>query len=124
MEYLHKARYYFTGCYHLVVFIVLSDTPEWGKMYVVGNDIFHPPQATPEHDLALLSRRNHTITAVSTYSWWAGYLAGGEVTYYHEPYNITIGVGPGFVAEYFFPPVWNPISNMTISEIEVWAQDP
>ena len=123
VDYLHKARYYFTLRYSPVVFIVLSDTPEWGKRYVVGDNVFHPAKSSGEHDLALLSRCNHTITSVGSYSWWAGYLAGGEVTYYHEPYNISIGVGTGFVAEDFFPPSWIPISNMTDAEIEARARN-
>ena len=122
VDYLFKARYYFTLRYNPVVFIVLSDTPEWGRKYVVGENVFHPAQRSAEHDLALLSRCNHTITSVGTYSWWAGYLAGGEVTYYHEPYNISREVGRGFVAEDFFPPSWIPISNMTDTEIEAKAK--
>ena len=34
-----------------------------------------------EH-LALLSRCNHSIITLGTYSWWSGWLAGGDVIYY------------------------------------------
>jgi galactoside 2-L-fucosyltransferase 1/2 len=34
-----------------------------------------------EVDLSVLSMCNHTIASTGTFSWWAGYLAGGQTIY-------------------------------------------
>jgi galactoside 2-L-fucosyltransferase 1/2 len=37
-----------------------------------------------EVDLAVLSQCNHTIMTIGTFSWWAAFLAGGDVVYYSQ----------------------------------------
>ncbi|XP_064458562.1 galactoside alpha-(1,2)-fucosyltransferase 2-like isoform X1 [Ornithodoros turicata] len=84
--YIRRAMDYFRGRYTEVVFVVASDGMSWckeninnslGDVYFVG----HGDPYKPGHDLALLAHCNHTIMTFGTFGFWAGYLAGGEVTY-------------------------------------------
>ncbi|VDD97386.1 unnamed protein product [Enterobius vermicularis] len=42
------------------------------------------PLASREIHMATLAFCNHTIITTTTFSWWIGYLAGGEVLYYKD----------------------------------------
>lgn len=85
--YITKAMFYFRSRYKNVVFVVCSDDKQW------CSENISPPEETimvispfksPEQDLAVLGACNHTIITVGTFSWWAAYLAGGDVVYYHN----------------------------------------
>ena len=123
VAYIYRAMYYFRMRYNNTVFVLRSDSPEWCRENIIAEDLFHPSRGTAEEDLALLSRCNHTIVTVGTYSWWAGWLAGGEVAYY-QPYNLTRGVGKQFEPQDFFPPEWLPLADMTRDQLKDAIQRP
>ena len=67
-----------------LVFIYVSDDPEWGRQYlknkkgsknlfIIGNS----SDADGKHDLALLASCNHTIQSYGSFTYFAGFLAGG-----------------------------------------------
>ena len=75
-----------------VVFLFVSDDMAWGReklvrrvktkdFFISGSLQYLGIGAKPELaswiDLVLLSACNHTITSYGTYSFWAGFLAGG-----------------------------------------------
>ena len=67
-----------------VAFIYVSDDPEWGKAKVANKhgrkNIFFvgdPSDKFGQHDLALLAGCNHTIQSYGSFSFFAGFLAGG-----------------------------------------------
>ena len=118
LEYINKSILYFQRKYKNVAFVLRTDSPKWSKKNLFMEAVYDPPAASAEQDLALLSLCNHTITTVGTFSWWAGWLAGGEVSYYHQPYILTTRLGWGFIPEDFFPSDWLPISLMSRQDIE------
>ncbi|XP_064458556.1 galactoside alpha-(1,2)-fucosyltransferase 2-like isoform X2 [Ornithodoros turicata] len=84
--YLQRAMDYFRGRYTEVVFVVTSDEMSWCEKHINNccHDVYfmgNRDRNNPGQDLALLAHCNHTIMTVGTFGYWAGYLAGGEVTY-------------------------------------------
>ena len=90
--YFREAMHMYRAKFPRVVFLFVSDDMAWGKEKVVGRvktkDFFISgslqylgmvagPALAAGIDLALLSACNHTITSYGTYSFWAGFLAGG-----------------------------------------------
>ena len=94
-----KASYYLQAMdmyrekYSKVIFVYISDDIEWG-INSLGNrnklgDLYFasaklPANATDAqidksvgHDMALMAMCNHTILSHGTFSYWAGFLAGG-----------------------------------------------
>ncbi|CAL4109946.1 unnamed protein product, partial [Meganyctiphanes norvegica] len=49
------------------------------KLYVTSLVTTHGK--SPQVDMAILNACNHSIITIGTYSFWTGYLAGGEVLY-------------------------------------------
>jgi len=60
------------------VFLVVSDSMEWCRSHITGDDVFHVGGQSPEVDLCLLANCNKTVVDYGTYSAWAAALAGGE----------------------------------------------
>ena len=67
-----------------LAFIYVSDDPEWGRqnlmnkrgsknLYIIGN----PADNLGKYDLALLASCNHTIQSYGSFTYFAGFLAGG-----------------------------------------------
>ena len=104
VEYLQKATKYYNQKYANVVFVVCSDNIRWSQdNFPDKNVVFSVDyQSEPWVDLAILSMCNHTITTVGTFSWWAGWLAGGEVVYYERR---KMKKRP-HTSDDFFPPHW------------------
>ena len=117
-DYIYKSMFYFQRKYKHVAFVLRTDTPNWSKDNLFMEAVYQPASLSAEKDLALLSLCNHTITSTGTFSWWAGWLAGGEVAYFHNPYNMSSSMAKGFVAEDFFPSHWLPVSKMSRQDIE------
>eukprot|EP00040_Diaphanoeca_grandis_P025684 m.142733 g.142733 ORF g.142733 m.142733 type:complete len:458 (-) comp30266_c0_seq1:39-1412(-) len=69
---------------------------------------------TTEHseglDMVLISRGDHAILSMGTYSWWGGYLTGGTVVYYPQQMNTKHWMfSTGFNISDFFPSWWIPL---------------
>ena len=67
-----------------LAFIYVSDDPQWGRQYIMNKKgsknmfiIGDPLDADGKNDLALLAICNHTIQSYGSYSYFAGFLAGG-----------------------------------------------
>ena len=65
-----------------VIFILVCQEIKWCKQKLNFSDFYVAPWANPGVHMCLLSLSDHVITSAGTYSWWAGFLAGGDVTYY------------------------------------------
>ncbi|XP_041377339.1 galactoside alpha-(1,2)-fucosyltransferase 2-like [Gigantopelta aegis] len=88
-EYIKNAMAYYVSRFSNCVFVVCSDTMTWVGKHVKTNSGMELISETnsPQVDMAILSLCNHTIMTVGTFGWWGGYLAGGTVLYYKNPYD-------------------------------------
>ncbi|XP_071130367.1 galactoside alpha-(1,2)-fucosyltransferase 1-like isoform X2 [Mytilus edulis] len=85
-EYLTKAVQYFQSKYKNVVFIISSQDIPWTKANMPNNtNVEYLTSPKREIIVATLTLCNHTITTVGSFSWWIGWLTGGEVTYFKWP---------------------------------------
>lgn len=82
-DYFKRGMRHFEKKYNNAVFVVCSEDKEWISENVKSNTslVIYSPFEDAESDLCLLSKCNHTIISVGTFSWWAGWLAGGDVLY-------------------------------------------
>ncbi len=87
-SYFLSAMDLYSSLYRHVAFIVATDDPDWvranivprvGKaaVFVTDNGDSHDRHSIGA-DLALLAQCNHTVLSYGTYSFWAGFLAGGK----------------------------------------------
>jgi hypothetical protein len=58
-------------------FYIFSDDPKWARENITGDVVYvdHHDGSSDYIDLHLMSRCRHFITANSTFSWWAAWLA-------------------------------------------------
>ncbi|XP_046559925.1 galactoside alpha-(1,2)-fucosyltransferase 2-like isoform X2 [Haliotis rubra] len=107
-EYLGNASKYYRDKYPNTLFIVCSNDMTWTKKHLVGDDVFYVEGNTFDVDMAVLVSCDHSLSTVGSFSWWAGFLAGGEVVYYQWPALEQSGLRRHFSADYkdFFPPSW------------------
>ncbi len=109
--YIRKTMEYYKHKYHdsITVFIVSSDDIKWCKKNINFPDT-HFVHDSYEIDMATLAACNHSIITTGTFSWWSGYLAGGEVIYYKDQFakDSIMGVA---VLEDRFPPAWIPMTD-------------
>ncbi|CAF1268363.1 unnamed protein product [Rotaria sp. Silwood1] len=102
IEYLSWAMNYYRRKYINCRFLIASDDKNFVKKNF-GNisDIFVTPTGFfSGEDLAALALCEHTIATAGTYSWWAGWLAGGNVIHdlnYPVPFQ-------NCIKEHYFPP--------------------
>lgn len=85
-EYLSKAVDWYESMYTNVFFVVISDDMLWTKKNMPGNiKVKYIENNPPEIDLAIITMCDHFIMTVGTFGWWAGWLIGGNVTYFNNP---------------------------------------
>ena len=118
VSYFKKAKLYFQNLYsESLLFVVASDDKPWVQQYLSGPDSSISTSKNPVDDLALLAACNDTIMSFSTFSWWAGFLAGGETIYFK---NAMVNVSQQhYVANFedrFFTPDWIPMGNWLLSD--------
>ena len=110
LEYVMDAMKYFerslTRSNNL--FVIVSDDMTWcrSNLYGFQSHIVFSDVNSDVVDLAILSLCDHSITTVGTYSWWAGWLAGGKTIYYSHfprPYS---ELSVKFRRADYFPPHW------------------
>ncbi|XP_064597661.1 galactoside alpha-(1,2)-fucosyltransferase 2-like [Liolophura sinensis] len=82
-EYLQNGYRFFLNRYNNnVIFVVSSDDQAWVKKVVPSGISVFVSSNRPEVDMAVLSRCNHTLMTVGTYSWWVAWLVNGTTVYY------------------------------------------
>ena len=59
--------------------------------------------------MATLALCNHTIGSTGSYTWWVGYLTGGEVLYYQDWPRKNTELDTQVVKEDYFPSSWKGI---------------
>lgn len=86
-EYLRSAVKWYQSKYQNLVFVVASNGLNWAKENMPKNitSIYLEGTRSPWDDMATLTLCEHFIATVGTYSWWGGWLTGGNVTYFKWP---------------------------------------
>ncbi len=113
-KYFHKAMDYYRKHFSNTLFIVTSDDMHWCKAQLSSSDVYFVEGQHSAVNLAVLSMTNHTVISTGAFSWWAGWLAGGQVIYYRN------WLKPGSDAEQlynsydYFLPNWNPVGDLSM----------
>lgn len=85
-EYLYQAVEWYELRYTHVYFIVASDGIDWTKNNMPTHiKVAYLEGHSPAVDMATVSMCDHFISTVGTFSWWCGWLTGGNVLYYKWP---------------------------------------
>jgi galactoside 2-L-fucosyltransferase 1/2 len=95
-SYYQRAMEYFRFKYntgtHIVKFIIASDDKAWcarQPMFMQDNTILIIPDTyDPVTEMAVLSHCHHVILSIGTFGWWAAYLAGGNVIYWNNVFDM------------------------------------
>ena len=111
-SYIYKAVSFYKSRYKNATFLISTDDPLWVekhfskhqkllKLHIIGK---HPATI----DLAVLSLCDHMIITTGTFSWWAGWLAGGTTVYYKHPVYYKSRLRKQFSENYtdYFYPQW------------------
>ncbi len=109
--YFHKAMDYYRRHFPNTLFIVTGDDITWCKAKLGSSDVFIVEGQHEAVDLAVLSMTNHTVISVGTFSWWAGWLAGGQVIYYKNWPKPASDVDKLYNRQDYFPPKWRPMGD-------------
>jgi galactoside 2-L-fucosyltransferase 1/2 len=73
----------FRNKYRRVLFVVLSDDPEWCERELHGDDVVVMKTNSPAQDLAIMAACNHSIIDYGTYGVWGAILSGGDTFIYN-----------------------------------------
>ncbi len=111
LSYIHKAMDYFRQKYANVYFIVCSDNMTWCEKYLSEPDVYFVEDQDSIVDMAVLTKCNHTIMTVGTFSWWAAWLTGGDVTYYSNWPSPHTEISDTYNHEDYFMPHWKPMGD-------------
>lgn len=86
-QYLYDAVQWYTSRYQNIFFIAASNDYTWTKANMPSNISvdYLPYNNSPAVDMAIVSMCDHFISTVGSFSWWCGWLTGGNVTYYKWP---------------------------------------
>jgi galactoside 2-L-fucosyltransferase 1/2 len=69
--------------YKPIMFVVVSDDPEWCEHELHGDDVAVIRNKLPEQDLAIMAACNHSIIDYGTYGMWGALLSGGDTFVYN-----------------------------------------
>ena len=69
--------------YKPVMFVVVSDDPEWCERELHGDDVVVMKTNSPVQDLAIMAACNHSIIDYGTYGMWGALLSGGDTFVYN-----------------------------------------
>ncbi len=116
--YVNSAMNYYREKYANPQFIVCSDDKKWSKKLIDTrqSDIHVINTGSAVSDMALLSQCNHSIMTVGTFGWWASFLAGGDVVYYHPPSKPKTRFGFSYVRENLYPKNWTCLTDDPFGE--------
>ena len=112
-EFFNKSMNYYRRLYSDAIFVVVSDDQPWCQRNIVGPYVRYSSFREAIVDLAIMTLSDHTIITAGTFSWWAGFLAGGTVVYLADypipgsPQELKVILR----REYYYLPEWIPIAN-------------
>ncbi|XP_052244027.1 uncharacterized protein LOC127853508 [Dreissena polymorpha] len=89
-----------------VTFVVISDDISWCRYNINRGNLLFSNFGETGTDLALMSKCDHAIITVGTFSWWSGFLTGGIVIYYDEYPRRGSELYDVFVKEDYYPKEW------------------
>jgi galactoside 2-L-fucosyltransferase 1/2 len=69
--------------YKPILFVVLSDDPEWCDRELHGDDVVVMRNNSPAQDLAIMAAYNHSIIDYGTYGMWGAIKSGGDTFVYN-----------------------------------------
>ena len=112
-SYFLKAMAVFKKKFRHIIFVVASDTRKWCEENLPDTIYMTKKGSSGVLDMAILSRCNHTISSVGTFSWWSAWLTNGITTYYMPPAREGSRLRKVFSQDYldFFWPGWIPIRD-------------
>ncbi len=111
LSYIYKSMDYFRRKHANVYFIVCSDNMQWCERYLSKPDVYFVEDQDSIVDMAVLTKCNHTIMTVGTFSWWAAWLTGGDVTYYSNWPRPHTEISDTYNHDDYFMPHWKPIGD-------------
>jgi galactoside 2-L-fucosyltransferase 1/2 len=82
-DYFLRQMDYFRSNYKAVIFVVVSDEPEWCKHELHGDNVVVMKTNSPAQDLAIMAACNHSIIDYGTYRMLGAILAGGDTFVYN-----------------------------------------
>ena len=109
-NYTRKAIAFYRQRYKDAQFVVCSDDMEWCKKNINGSDILYSKFKEPIMDMALMSLCHHMIITAGTFSWWGGWLSGGNVVYLKDFPRPGSAIFKKLEEDYY-PPHWIGMSN-------------
>ncbi|XP_071165714.1 galactoside 2-alpha-L-fucosyltransferase Sec1-like isoform X1 [Mytilus edulis] len=114
IPYFYRAMNYFRRKYTDVLFIICTNDYHWSMDNLDdGPDIYYSPYYSASLngylDLAILGSMDHMIMSAGSFSWWAGYLTGGTVIYFHGYPRENTVMGNTTNKPDYYPPNWVPL---------------
>ena len=91
--------------YKPVIFVVVSDDPEWCEHELRGDDVVVMRNNSPAQDLAIMATCNHSIIDYGTFGMWGAILSGGDTFVY----DLTNSYDAAFEMASFLPN-WNIVT--------------
>ena len=110
-HYISEAMQFYRNSCALVRFIVCSDDVEWSRLNIEGSDVVFSPFQEAIIDMAIMSLCDHTIITSGTFSWWSGWLSGGQVVYLRDYPRPGSELAKEFIPDIYYPPAWAGLSN-------------
>lgn len=110
-DYFHRAMLHFRKHVTNPIFVVCSDDILWSKQTLGHNDTYYVHENLGI-DMAVLSRCNHSISSVGTFSWWSAWFTKGIKLYYPYQYKPGSWLETTFSRHLYdyFPFDWIPIT--------------
>ena len=109
-NYTQKAMTFYRQRYKDAHFVVCSDDMKWCKKNINGSDISYSKFKEPILDMTLMSLCHHMIITAGTFSWWGGWLSGGNVVYLKDFPRPGSAIFKKLEEDYY-PPHWIGMSN-------------
>ena len=115
-SYFLKAKDYFKKRYPgRLLFVVATDDKAWAHNNLNASDTFFSDVSSGAQDMALLVACNDSIISLGSFSWWSGFLAGGEIIYFKD-YKAKGSIMDRRIRseDRFYSPDWIPMGNWTV----------
>jgi galactoside 2-L-fucosyltransferase 1/2 len=82
-DYFLRQMNVFRNKYKPVMFVVVSDDPEWCERELRGDGVVVMKTNSPVQELAIMAACNHSIIDYGTYGVWGAILSGGDTFVYN-----------------------------------------